>query len=161
MPPPPNPLCKRRQVGDLPEDQITLRALRDVNVPKFLKAGLTRTSARSKDLGPRSCHRSAFLGLEGFDLVLVLSSYTHARQTDIGGGVLANWRQAFFSSLPNGALVVWSCCQGRFRKVRNTTWAYFCFDGRSHQENFGHIMCWYFNHGQTRALAGTLGPASG
>ena len=26
------------QVGDLPEDQITLRALRDVNVPKFLKA---------------------------------------------------------------------------------------------------------------------------
>ena len=32
---------KMLQVGDqLPEDQITLRALRDVNVPKFLKVGV-------------------------------------------------------------------------------------------------------------------------
>jgi dynein heavy chain len=30
----------KREVGDLPEDQITLRALRDVNVPKFLKDDL-------------------------------------------------------------------------------------------------------------------------
>ena len=30
------------QVGDLPEDQITLRALRDVNVPKFLKVPFCR-----------------------------------------------------------------------------------------------------------------------
>ena len=38
------------QVGDLPEDQITLRALRDVNVPKFLKA----TAGVNKGLGVRS-----------------------------------------------------------------------------------------------------------
>ncbi|CAE8610871.1 unnamed protein product [Polarella glacialis] len=30
----------KREVGELPEDQITLRALRDVNVPKFLKDDL-------------------------------------------------------------------------------------------------------------------------